>query len=145
MKRLVAFLLLLLTFPIMSFAFAANDTAPYSSYYINFCTVALVADGDGEMTVDFSVVATQTMVKVGASSITLEKEQSPDVWKNVKTVYGSSDPDTFYSDDAYKHTGAYIFTDLTPGVRYRVTMTGYAADRNGGDTSTATSKAKTCK
>lgn len=95
MKKIISALLVLLSFLTMNLSFAANGAIPRSSYYIDICASSLSADGDGEMTVDFSVGATCKMVKVGVYSITLEEEQTSNVWKSTKTVYGNSDPDLF--------------------------------------------------
>lgn len=146
MKKKFISLLLIFTLMIgMSTAFASTEPEPKASYYLDSYMVLLTPDGDGEMTVSFAVFANDRMDKIGINSITLEEEWTPDDWTRYTRVYGSSDPDVFYSTKSAQHVGEYTFTNLLPGVRYRATIVVYAGDSTGSDTGTITSTPKVCK
>ena len=58
------------------------------------------------------------------------KEIAPNKWIEEFTVYGSSDPDTFYAMDTIQHGGDFYF-DGMPGVKYRAVMVAYAKNASG--------------
>ena len=60
----------------------------------------------------------------------IESEIAPNKWIEEFTVYGSSDPDTFYAMDTIQHGGDFYF-DGMPGVKYRAVMVAYAKNASG--------------
>lgn len=106
--------------------FAATNASKFFTGYI----MCLRAEGKGQMSLSFSVLGTGEMYKIGAFSIRIEEEVFPDEWIETFTVYGSSDPETFYSENTIDHDGTYYFTGLYD-VNYRAVMVGYARNENG--------------
>ena len=78
----------------------------------------------------FGVFGTDTMDKIGVYSLRIESEIAPNKWIEEFTVYGSSDPDTFYAMDTIQHGGDFYF-DGMPGVKYRAVMVAYAKNASG--------------
>lgn len=66
----------------------------------------------------------------GVYSLRIESEIAPNKWIEEFTVYGSSDPDTFYAMDTIQHGGDFYF-DGMPGVKYRAVMVAYAKNASG--------------
>ncbi len=142
MKKTASFLLAIVLMVSSALpCFAATNASAFFTGYI----LGLRAEGNCQMSVSFSVLGTGKMYKIGAFSIRIEEEVSPDHWIETFTVYGSSDPDTFYSENAMDHDGTYYFTGL-PDVTYRAVMVGYARNENGyGYSRETTSPPKVCK
>lgn len=124
-------------------AYAVGDgIAPRASYYLNDYSLVMVADGDGQMSVSYTVCATNIMTKVGAQSIEIQRGSSSG-WTTVKTYYGSENAD-FYSYDKVAHAGD-VFFEGEVGKTYRAILTAYAGNSSGSDTATLTCTAKVCK
>lgn len=103
-----------------------------ASLYFDGYILGVAAEGNCEMSVSFSVFGTDEMDQIGAYSIRIEEEIAKDMWEPSFTVYGSSDTETFYSYNAYDHTGSFTFIGV-PDVKYRAVMTAYATNKSGSE------------
>lgn len=103
-----------------------------ASEYFDGYIIAMSAPGNAQMTVSFSVLGMSKMDQIGAYYIRIEEEYATDKWAKTFTVYGSTNPDKFYSYNAYDHGGSYTFTGV-PGVKYRAVLKAYAKDKNGSE------------
>lgn len=101
-----------------------------ASRYFDGYIIGMSAQGNGQMTVSFSVLGMSKMDKIGAYYIRIEEEYGTDKWAKVFTAYGDSDPSTFYSYNAYDHSGGYTFTGV-PGAKYRAVLKAYASNSEG--------------
>lgn len=149
MKKTVhkAIALVLACFLVTSSALAYSDSSPDSlrsvgpqaSYQLNQYSVALRNVSRGTMEVSFSVFGTQMyMTKIGAQEIVIEQEITSGVWQECHSFSDYYDTDTSYHIDAIEFS-------VTPGVRYRATLTAYGEDSRGSDTGTVTSGALRAK
>ena len=127
MKKRLGTVLLLALFVISSMIPTSAATA---SHYFDAYMLGISAKGGGEMAVSFGVFGTDTMDKIGVYSLRIESEIAPNKWIEEFTVYGSSDPDTFYAMDTIQHGGDFYF-DGMPGVKYRAVMVAYAKNASG--------------
>ena len=123
MKKRLGTVLLLALFVISSMMPTSAATAEIwnearASHYFDAYMLGISAKGGGEMAVSFGVFGTDTMDKIGVYSLRIESEIAPNKWIEEFTVYGSSDPDTFYAMDM-------------PGVKYRAVMVAYAKNASG--------------
>ena len=130
MKKRLGTVLLLALFVISSMMPTSAATAEIwnearASHYFDAYMLGISAKGGGEMAVSFGVFGTDTMDKIGVYSLRIESEIAPNKWIEEFTVYGSSDPDTFYAMDTIQHGGDFYF-DGMPGVKYRAVMVAYA-------------------
>ena len=128
---------LLLTFTCTAFA---SETK--ASDYIATYHASLSAGGNGRIDITYKVTATHSMLQVGVQSFFIEKYVNGS-WLPCTTLLGSENPD-FYSYNTREHFNVTSFAGI-PGVKYRVTMTAYAQDNQGSDTSSATSNEVTCR
>ncbi len=125
-------------------ALPCHATINASRYFTEYI-LGMRAEGNQQMLVSFSVLGTGKMDKIGAYSIRIEEEISPDHWIETFTVYGSDDPDTFFSENVMDHDGYFYFTGL-PEVKYRAVMVGYAENADGYEYSRETTcTPKVCK
>ena len=143
MKKRLGTVLLLALFVISSMMPTSAATAEIwnearASHYFDAYMLGISAKGGGEMAVSFGVFGTDTMDKIGVYSLRIESEIAPNKWIEEFTVYGSSDPDTFYAMDTIQHGGDFYF-DGMPGVKYRAVMVAYAknASTSAGSMTTA--------
>ena len=141
MKRRLfpACITLILLFALTSTGHALENRA---SDYIAGCSVSLDVHGNGKIEISYMVYGPSIMSQIGAQSFSVEKYVNGS-WQPHTTLLGSENPD-FYSYYTITHTGVTDFTGI-PGVKYRVTMTAYAQDSQGSDTSSATSNEVTCR
>ena len=135
MKKRLGTVLLLALFVISSMMPTSAATAEIwnearASHYFDAYMLGISAKGGGEMAVSFGVFGTDTMDKIGVYSLRIESEIAPNKWIEEFTVYGSSDPDTFYAMDTIQHGGDFYF-DGMPGVKYRAVMVAYAKNASG--------------
>lgn len=105
MKKRLGTVLLLALFVISSMMPTSAATAEIwnearASHYFDAYMLGISAKGGGEMAVSFGVFGTDTMDKIGVYSLRIESEIAPNKWIEEFTVYGSSDPDTFYAISA---------------------------------------------
>ena len=124
MKKRLGTVLLLALFVISSMMPTSAATAEIwnearASHYFDAYMLGISAKGGGEMAVSF-----------GVYSLRIESEIAPNKWIEEFTVYGSSDPDTFYAMDTIQHGGDFYF-DGMPGVKYRAVMVAYAKNASG--------------
>lgn len=109
-------------------AFAATKASEQIyRYYLN----AGAGDNSGLIIVDFSITATGTMKNIGAESIVIF-EQGDHGWEVVES-YDSDDPDMSTSDQT--HYGSSIHYQGESGREYRVIVTVFAEDYEGGSDS----------
>ena len=132
MKKRLGTVLLLALFVISSMMPTSAATAEIwnearASHYFDAYMLGISAKGGGEMAVSFGVFGTDTMDKIAVYSLRIESEIAPNKWIEEFTVYGSSDPDTFYT---IQHGGDFYF-DGMPGVKYRAVMVAYAKNASG--------------
>lgn len=135
MKKRLGTVLLLALFVISSMMPTSAATAEIwnearASHYFDAYMLGISAKGGGEMAVSFGVFGTDTMDKIGVYNLRIESEIAPNKWIEEFTVYGSSDPDTFYAMDTIQHGGDFYF-DGMPGVKYRAVMVAYAKNASG--------------
>ena len=114
MKKRLGTVLLLALFVISSMMPTSAATAEIwnearASHYFDAYMLGISAKGGGEMAVSFGVFGTDTMDKIGVYSLRIESEIAPNKWIEEFTVYGSSDPDTFYAMDTIQHGGDFYF------------------------------------
>lgn len=127
MKKIVAALLAaVLVFSTAMSCYAMETASQYFDGYL----LAMTAQGNSQMAVSFTVYGMSQMNQIGAYYIRIEEEISEDNWAPSFTVYGSTDPEKFYSYNAYEHGGSYTFTGV-PGVKYRAVMKAYASNNSG--------------
>lgn len=142
-KRIISALLavmLMLSATLPCYAVEARASTYFDGYILG-----MSAPGNAQMTVSFSVLGMSKMDQIGAYYIRIEEEYATDKWAKTFTVYGSSDPNKFYSYNAYDHGGSYTFTGV-PGVKYRAVMKSYAKNSNGYEYSDEfTCTGKVCK
>lgn len=133
-------LLLLVGSTIPCVAVEGRASKRFSGYIM-----ALGAEGNGEMVLSYSVLGNYYMDKIGAYSIRIEEEVSTDVWVTSFTVYGDSDPNSFYSYNEVEHNADYTFYGI-PDVKYRAVLVAYAEDSTGSEYSREiTCSGKVCK
>lgn len=141
-KRIVAALAAVLLFCGSQSCYAAETRA---SLYFDGYLLCVSAEGNGIMAVSFSVFGTGDMDQIGAYKIRVEEEIAKDTWATSFTAYGDTDPDTFYSYNAFAHTGSFTFYGF-PGVTYRAVLTAYASNENGSEYSREiTSTGRVCE
>lgn len=137
-KRLVSFLLALTILGSLPIAFAAVRASDYLDSYGG----ALGADGDGVMTLSYTVRGTRRMDVVGAQEIKVEEKMGTH-WYTYAT-YSVEDYPEFYSYEKSTHSADFSFNGV-PGVTYRVILTAYAELNGGSDTGTVTISQATCE
>lgn len=143
LKKMISVILTLCIMLGAAGASAAGESAlPRASHYLDEYAIVLVSNGDGTLTISYTVCATGFMTKLGAQSIKIEKGSATG-WTTVETLYGS-DNDDFYSYDSILHGGDVVFTGEY-GKIYRATLTAYAGNSSGSDTKSLTCTAEVCK
>lgn len=141
-KRIVA---LLTAAMLLCGSLTCYAVSPQASHYFDGYILGISVQGDGEMVVGFSVFGTGKMDQIGAYSIRVEEELGKNMWITSFTAYGDSDPDTFYSYDAYGHTSSFTFIGV-PDVKYRAVLVAYARNSSGEEYSDEViCTAKVCK
>lgn len=111
-----------------AFAAAPNDPVdPQSNSYIWTTTVGIVPLGSGKIEIDFSVTATGKMTDLGATRVTVYKENG-----TIVATYIYTDPGYGYMIGHNKstHTASVTYQGST-GQRYYAIVTFYAGNLNG--------------
>ena len=123
MKKRAAFLMLVAIAVISCISASARA----SLYLFNYS--ASVYGGDtGEIIVEFDVTANQISDEIGASEITLYRENG----LMDRGITGSVRNGLIATSDAF-HNGSYTFKNLTPGEYYYAEVTVFAEDESGSD------------
>lgn len=117
--------------------------ATQASTCLNSYSIGLYADGNGIMDVEYEIIGTNYMDKIGVYSLLIEEEALPDIWIFHSIVYGENDEDVYFTEDSLIHKGSYSFRGI-PGLRYRVTLTAYAELDSDSDTGDVTSVVRLC-
>lgn len=136
-KRLLSFLLVLVILSSLTVVFASTRASQYLDSYGG----VLGADGDGVMTLSFTVNGTRRMDVVGAQEIVVEEKMGTR-WFTY-AIFSVEDHPEFYSYSKSSHDADFSFNGV-PGVTYRVVMTAYAELNGGSDTGTVTISEETC-
>lgn len=118
---------------------SAHDTR--ASDYIVSCSISLTPLGDGDMLASFTVQATGLMDEVGAREILIEKKVNGQ-WVE-HTTLSHKDYPGFIAKNARVCNKSQSFEGIV-GMQFQATLTAYAVDDTGSDTSFATSSAKIC-
>ena len=139
-RKLFPIILCLVVILSVPSSFAATHASTCLSSY----AFVLYAEGNGERDVEFEILGTNIMDKVGVYSLLIEEEVLPDVWVFHSIVYGEDNESTFFTENSIIHKDSYTFKG-TPGLRYRVTLTAYAELGSDSDTGDVTSAARRCK
>ena len=112
------------------------------SNYIRKTMAVITAIGDGQIAVEFSILAKRYMDLIGATKVTLYT--TTDVF--VESIeYTDEGYDYMLTSGEMTYDGAVIFYGCTPGQSYYAVIEFYAGDSTGGDTdilSTRTEEAK---
>ena len=90
-RKLFPIILCLVVILSVPSSFAATHASTCLSSY----AVGLYAEGNGEMDVEFEILGTNIMDKVGVYSLLIEEEVLPDVWVFHSIVYGEDNESTF--------------------------------------------------
>ena len=123
MKKRAAFLMLVAIAVISCISASARA----SLYLFNYS--ASVYSGDtGEIIVEFDVTANQISDEIGASKITIYRENG----LMDSTITGTVSNGLISTSDAF-HNGSYTFKNLTPGDYYYAEVTVFAEDGGGSD------------
>ena len=119
------------------------EITPQASLQLSAYSITLEPLGNGEMYIDFSVLGTDVMDKIGIFSLVIEERTPGGVWDDIEILYGYNHPE-FYQYNTAGYLGAYYF-DGTVGNDYRATIVVYAEDSRGRDTGELTSVIATCR
>ena len=119
----------------------AAATVTRASDYLSSYGGALGAEGNGVMTLSYSVYGTRVMDVVGAKEIKVEQKVGTN-WYSYAT-YSVDDYPEFYNYDKVSKSADFSFAGV-PGVTYRVILTAYAELNGGSDTGTVTISEETC-
>ena len=126
-------LLLLMTLPVAAATPAPDDQVdPMSSAYISITSVTPIG-GNGQVKVNFSIVAKSPMVTLGATKVEI-KNSSGTVVKTFS--YTSTGGMIGYYKTAF--TGSVTYTGATSGAKYYAVVTFKATNTSGSDTRTIT-------
>jgi hypothetical protein len=115
-RGLTVFLLLVFS---CSLSIPAN-AAVYASDYLYGYSATLYPEGNGVMSISYTVIATDTLEELGVSKIVMEKK-SGNSWIAVKTYTDSDYPELSTTNDDV-HTG-YILYNGVAGTEYRARVT----------------------
>ena len=137
-KKVISFLLVLAIFTSMTAAFAAVKASDYLDSYGG----ALAAEGNGVMTLSYTVRGTRIMDVVGVQEIEVQ-EKIGSRWYTYST-FSEEDYPEFYAYSKSSKAADFSFTGI-PGVTYRVILTAYAELNGGSDTGTVTISQATCE
>lgn len=137
--RLISIILILSA--LFSFGAAAAyipPDAPDASAYISSYSVSIINGGNGKLKVDFDIMGTGVMTKIGASCIKIYKSNGnyvATIWHTDSGRSGMMGSNDYYHSDVE----TYI---VTPG-SYYVIITFYAKNSSGSDAISAQTSPKT--
>lgn len=121
--RLIVFCLAItMLFSSVAFAATTRESSYLAAYYADVTPI-----GSGKITVDFGVIATHTMTKLGISKIVIYKTSGV----VAKTITNST---TGYSSLQTSNASVYLHSvniQLTSGTTYYMVITFYAKDSSG--------------
>lgn len=134
-KKIISFIMV----SIMLFGIIpAKASVLRASDYFDSYAFNLNALGDGNIRVTYGIFGTDTMLQIGAKSITVQEQSIDGSWEDYRSI-GSS----------YTYNDMDHFTDFTfggsPGESYRVVIQAYAKNSSGSETKTYTSGSTTCR
>lgn len=129
-ERRIVTIVLVLAVVLSTFAFATDtDIAPMASYYIMGYRASIVPTGNGNMNIEFSVVGTGTMTKLGAKEIRIYTGNGT----LVKTLtYSTLGYGSMMGYNTAKHTSSVSYSGIYCQNYYAV-VTFYATDGSGSD------------
>lgn len=134
-KRIVSLVTVIIMLASMG---QASASVLRASDYFDSCIMGLNAIGNGNIRVTYGVFGTDTMLQIGAKSITIQEQSIDGSWEDYRSI-GSS----------YTYNDMDHFTDFTfggsPGESYRVVIQAYAKNSSGSETKTYTSESTTCR
>lgn len=102
-------------------------SARASIYLFNYSATAYGSD-TGEITIEFDVTGNQISDRIGASKITLYRDNG----RMVEAITGSVNNGLITTSDA-SHFGSHTFDHLIPGEYYYAEVTIFAEDNGGSD------------
>ena len=106
------------------------------SYYIRKTSGVIAGVGNGEIGVDFSILAKRDMDSIGATKITLYTTTDD----YVDTIEYTDDGYGYMMTSGQMYHNARVYFDCVPGESYYAVITFYAGDNTGGDTDILTTK-----
>lgn len=124
----------LISAPVQALAAEARASAWFTGY-----GASIVASGNGKINVEFRVVGTGTMTKLGASTIDIYKSNGA----FVKTIsYTTSGNEYMMKSNTAFHTGSVPYSGVA-GQKYYAVVTFFAKNSSGSDTRSYTTAYKT--
>jgi hypothetical protein len=117
-------------------AFAAETRA---SLYISSYRASVIPTGNGKVNIEFSVVGTGTMTKIGSSVIQVYKSDGTLV---ATFSYTNSGYENMMGANTYTHTGSVSYSGIS-GQSYYSIVTFFAKNSNGSDSKTYTTSLAT--
>ena len=130
----ILMIVFLVSAPVHAMAAEARASAWLSGY-----GASIVAAGNGKIKIEFSVVGTGTMTKLGASTIDIYKSNGT----FVKTIsYTASGNGYMMGYNTAYHSGSVPYSGVA-GQKYYAVVTFYARDSSGSDTRSYTTAYKT--
>lgn len=137
--RVISVILILTAFfSIGAVAAYIPPDAPDASAYISSYSVSIINGGNGKLKVDFDIVGTGTMTKIGASCIKIYKSNGNyvgTIWHTDSGRGGMMGSNKAYHSDVETYT-------VTPG-SYYVEITFYAKNSSGWDAKYVTTGTRT--
>lgn len=116
------------------------NAATQASYYLDSYTLCLMAEGDSEMSLSYTVMGVEFMDKVGALEIVVEERVGSN-WYEYMVFDGEEEG--LFSYGTLSESGTLYFYGF-PGTTYRATMTVYAELDGGYDTGEITCSVEVC-
>jgi hypothetical protein len=125
----------------MVFTTAASAGVLRASQYFSSYSVGADANaGTGKVRISFSVVATGTSTKVGASSIVIQRK-SGSTWSNVQT-YNSTTTTSLMGSNSTAYANSVTYSG-TSGYEYRANVTLYVQQSSGSESVSVTTNTVT--
>ena len=147
MKKITGMILAFLIFfniPNMAYATSTDDSNTRASNYLTSYGILLSQSTNHRLAITVDVEAKRQMSIVGVFEIYIEEySDTLGAWTEYDVWYGSSNPSLYYAYNSWDYSETFYFTG-TPGNKYRVTFTCFAADSSGSDTGSIVSVTRTC-
>ena len=139
MKRTFAYfitLIIALASLLPATAFAANqEFVPYASTYFSSYNAEVIPEGDGDISIEYTVQAKTKMLELGASKVVIQ-EKSGSTWDDVKTYSKSTTP-SLIAENRTIFTKTLSYSGDS-NKEYRAIITFYAKNSAGTSTRTYT-------
>lgn len=119
---------LILSFCLLSVS-AANTRA---SAYITSTYMDVIPTGEGELAVEFSILGTGRMSRIGAQAISFYRENGSS-WTYLTSYY--DDDEGMAETNTYSHGNTMYYQGVS-GTRYKVIVTLFAENSSGSDSRT---------